>query len=282
VQFIGGEPFLKKRLLFELILQAKDIGYKFLEVFSNCTLVTEQDLKRLRRYDVQLAVSIYSQNEQIHNQITQKKYSWEKSIENLRKAKNLGISLRAAIVVMKQNEDTSKKTVEFLKTQLGIKNVKIDFVRPAGRGCDVDLVSETIFENQRFQKPKFPKTNVESFTKRKFGHNCFFDKTCISSTGEVYPCVMEHEVSYGNVKSHSLAEIFSTDLTRNFRGLSKDHIDVCRDCEYRYCCFDCRVRARGLSKNDNYYAKPWWCCYDPYKGKWISNAKGGDINGKKQ
>ena len=71
---------------------------------------------------------------------------------------------------------------------------------------------------------------------------------------------MERRISHGNLKSSSLENL----LTESILRLGKDHINECKDCEYRYACFDCR--ANSLS--DNVLEKPWYCTYDPYQGEW--------------
>ena len=48
-------------------------------------------------------------------------------------------------------------------------------------------------------------------------------------------------------------------------GISKDHISVCRDCEFRYACSDCRAY---LENPEDAFSKPLKCGYDPYSGKW--------------
>jgi hypothetical protein len=50
--------------------------------------------------------------------------------------------------------------------------------------------------------------------------------------------------------------------------LSMDRIEVCKDCEYRYVCEDCRPWAYGLT--DNLCAKSPRCTYNPYTGEWGS------------
>jgi len=52
---------------------------------------------------------------------------------------------------------------------------------------------------------------------------------------------------------------------QEFIRLSKDHIEVCKDCEYRYACFDCRVKTNDA---ENLYAKSSDCFYNPYTGIW--------------
>ena len=42
---------------------------------------------------------------------------------------------------------------------------------------------------------------------------------------------------------------------------------VCKDCEFRYCCHDCRPLAEGVAGNKK--AKYPRCCYNPYDGEWM-------------
>jgi hypothetical protein len=48
-------------------------------------------------------------------------------------------------------------------------------------------------------------------------------------------------------------------------SINKDEILVCRDCEFRYICSDCRV---FIEDPHNIYSKPAKCKYDPYSATW--------------
>jgi MoaA/NifB/PqqE/SkfB family radical SAM enzyme len=48
-------------------------------------------------------------------------------------------------------------------------------------------------------------------------------------------------------------------------NISKDEVEICRDCEYRYACTDCRAFT---DKKANKYARPSRCNYNPYQGLW--------------
>jgi len=109
-QFIGGEPFLYQDNLFYLISFAKRIGYKFIEIFTNATLLNEEILKRLVRLKVNLAISLYADNPGIHDRITQIKGSFEKTAKAIKNAKKLNIPLRVAVIIMKQNQNSAKET----------------------------------------------------------------------------------------------------------------------------------------------------------------------------
>lgn len=270
IQFIGGEPFLKRKLLYDLIPLASSAGYTSLEVSTNGTLITEEDLVFLKAHNASLAFSFYSYKDRVHDLITTRKGSWAKTLNSIRLALKMDIPLRISVVKMKHNETDVLETIKFLKS-LGVKNAKINNVEPVGRGCSDELVSPDILGQQIMTKPFFFKINPNVFWRNVAGHNCFFEQICVGANGDVYPCLAERKISYGNTKTTPLMDILSSEKAIRFRGLNKNHIDTCRDCEYRCCCFDCRVRAGDLLEN-NSHIKPWWCTYNPYIGKWMNKV----------
>lgn len=68
--------------------------------------------------------------------------------------------------------------------------------------------------------------------------------------------------AYGNIRDHSIAEIFRSNEFQKYWDITKDEIHVCKDCEYRYICNDCRAFVTDI------YDKPLKCKYNPYKQKW--------------
>jgi len=45
--------------------------------------------------------------------------------------------------------------------------------------------------------------------------------------------------------------------------ITKDQVEVCRDCEFRYVCTDCRAHTV-----DGELGKPARCAYNPYTATW--------------
>ncbi|MBD3282421.1 MAG: radical SAM protein [Candidatus Portnoybacteria bacterium] len=266
LQFIGGEPFLDYKNLFKLILISKKIGHEFIEVFTNATLLNDDKINFLASNQINIAVSVYGMNPKIHDQVTRTSNSFLKTIENIKKMTAKNIKTRVAIVGLSLNDNCISKTISLLSS-IGIKNIKVDPIRPIGHGCSKDLISVELFKKQRRLKPEFPKCTLEKFQRAIYGHNCFSKNLCIKSDGGVIPCVMEREVVLGNVFNSSIQEILSSKRNEEIRNLNKDSVETCKDCEYRYCCFDCRPKARKES-DGNIYAKPSNCFYDPYLGVW--------------
>jgi len=64
--------------------------------------------------------------------------------------------------------------------------------------------------------------------------------------------------------------IISTKVKETWE-LTKDKVLVCKDCEYRYACFDCRPLAADSNCGKNYSTAPApRYTYDPYSGEWGS------------
>ena len=75
------------------------------------------------------------------------------------------------------------------------------------------------------------------------------------------------KTSYGAISDTSLLDVVQQDPFKGYWNITKDAIEGCRDCEYRYVCTDCRAYT---TDEENLYAKPLKCKYDPYTGVWAN------------
>ncbi len=268
LQFIGGEPFTLRSKLLKLIATCQNIGYEFIEVYTNATLINDAQIQFLADNKIAVAVSVYGNTQKTHEKITRNSGSFNRTIANLQKLIKKGIQTRVGIIAMKLNDDYIGETVRFLKEDIGVRNVKVDLIRPSGRGCNKGLASLKLLKKHEFRQPLFSKCTLGTFQRARYGHNCFSKDVCVIASGDVIPCVMERDIVLGNVLNFSLSHILHNDAAKRVRSLNKDNIEVCCGCEYRYCCFDCRPKAKKTSSEENFYAKPAECFYNPYTGKW--------------
>ena len=106
--------------------------------------------------------------------------------------------------------------------------------------------------------------DIKNFSKSKNVNNCLKDKLFISRNGTIKNCPsLHHEIGHiNNILIEDLYTVIEADPVRN---ITKDSIEICKDCEYRYICTDCRAY---LEKPSNPLSKPLKCGYDPYKGIW--------------
>lgn len=280
LQFTGGEPLLFGKEIFTLIKTARDVGYEQVEIFTNATLFTKEDVDLLVKYDVKVAANIYSKRPEIHDQITGLKGSFENTIRNIKLLMEKGVKVYLATILMQQNEAFREETVAFLQ-ELGepMPLKHYDIVRPAGRGENSDILSDNLVLMSYKSSPIFSKITKDKFIVRKYGHSCWWGKIVVTCEGKVMPCIMAGDKTYGNVKQQPLYDIIQETSLLNLWKLSKDKIEICRDCEYRYICLDCRPLAMG--EEGGLYRRWEYCLYDPYQGKWQETPKkGGKTNAR--
>jgi radical SAM protein with 4Fe4S-binding SPASM domain len=266
LQFIGGEPLLMGDRLLDLADRAREIGFAKQAVFTSLSFLEERWIDRMVELDMQVACSIYSKRPEIHDLVTTKKGSFERTIGNVHRLKERGIQPRFAVTVMKHNQDVVEETMQFLR-DLGMEHPGFDLVRPSGRGNDAELVPDKLAGKRAYRtRAEFLQTDRETFMRRLGGNSCWQGKIAVSSIGDVHPCIMQRDDPAGNVRTEPLASIIAGGI-RRYWDLSLDAIEVCRDCEYRYACHDCRPVAYGPT--GSLTAKSLYCSYDPYQGEWI-------------
>jgi SPASM domain peptide maturase of grasp-with-spasm system len=116
--------------------------------------------------------------------------------------------------------------------------------------------------------PSWFAPNLAAFLEAQRHNSCLNRKLAVDARGEIRNCPSLGR-SFGNVREVSL---HSAVLQRDFSALweiNKDQVEVCRDCEFRYICTDCRAY---LSRPDDLYSKPAKCGYDPYAARWRGAA----------
>lgn len=104
--------------------------------------------------------------------------------------------------------------------------------------------------------------NLKDFLEGVLRNKCLNRKIAVDCEGNIKNCPSLTK-SYGNInKGDSLLKVIKEDSFKEYWYITKDQIVVCKDCEFRYVCSDCR--AFISEKLD----KPLKCKYDPYKGIW--------------
>jgi MoaA/NifB/PqqE/SkfB family radical SAM enzyme len=184
IQFIGGEPQLNPSFL-PLLIKAKNIGFEFIEVFTNLTRLEEETIRYAANHKIRFATSVYSDEPAVHDAITKVSASHTRTVSNLKKLIANGIETRAAIIVVNQDPAGVERTKRFL-WDLGVPYIRHSETREFGRG-------EAIL-SQRARLSGL------------CGH-CWAGKLCVAPDGVAYPCVMARQWPVGNVRAEPLATI---------------------------------------------------------------------------
>lgn len=111
---------------------------------------------------------------------------------------------------------------------------------------------------------KFFSYHVKTFTESHHHNSCLNRKISIDVDGNIKNCPSMAQ-SFGNIKDTTLQEALDHPDFKKYWNVTKDQIAVCKDCEFRYICTDCR----GYIENpDDMYSKPLKCGYNPYTCEW--------------
>ncbi len=252
IQIFGGEPLILGEKLEEMLEYSRKYFVQY-EIFTNGTLINQKWIEIFKQYDPLIRLSLHSFNREDHERVTQLEGSYDKFYNGLN--------------LLKQNEIRHNVSMIYMKgIEPGVGSfdceVLTDIVRMAGR-ANLQLINRELIQDKAITLDYFAKPlDLMQLKNSIHNHNCFGQKIYVDIDLNVYPCVSERRARHGNLRGNSLKEILKEEII----SLTKDKINGCKDCEYRYACYDCRAdQLRG-----NLYDKPWYCTYDPIRGEWVN------------
>ena len=266
VQLIGGEPMLHPCFC-ELLSYAREKGFETIDVFTNGTMMTDETIKSIQSAGASVRVSLYGYDAASHERITQLKGSFSRLDKSLDMLRESGIPTKIAVVLMEENQEHLDRIISYI-TDKGHQYTGFDIVRRACHNTqfchavtDPEIIRQRTMTEARFF------TSDDSFRINSRWNSCWYGKLAITASGDILPCIFARNMVCGNLRKDPFDRIKAKLL--KYWNITKDHVSVCCDCEYRYACDDCRPLAEG--KTGNLLAKYPRCLYDPYNGKWLQS-----------
>jgi SPASM domain peptide maturase of grasp-with-spasm system len=115
--------------------------------------------------------------------------------------------------------------------------------------------------------PHYFNSNITFYSESQSHNTCLNQKLSIDVDGNIKNCPSMPE-SFGNINEvteDELGEIVKGKGFQKYWNIKKDDIKICRDCEFRHICTDCRAYREDESDMNS---KPLKCGYNPYIAKW--------------
>lgn len=109
-------------------------------------------------------------------------------------------------------------------------------------------------------------SDIKLFSEAKHFNTCLNKKMSIDVKGNVKNCP-SLPASFGDIFTADLGAIAVSEEFTSPWYITKDQVEICKDCEFRYICTDCRAYVMDSS---NRLSKPLKCKYDPYEAVWKS------------
>ena len=295
----GGDP-LKRPDIFELVSYCRDRGVRASLTPSATPLLTKEAIWKLKDAGLaRLAISLDGSVPELHDKFRQVEGSYECTLNAVRWAREIGLPVQINTTITRHNLHDLDNMIALME-RLDVVLWSVFFLVPTGRGSSIDLISaeefEQVFEKlyQTAQRVSFDIKSTEAQHYRRFllqkrvedrkpgsgkkllpflgvstpdgigrapkGINDGKGFVFVSHRGEVYPSGFL-PISGGNVRKHSLAEIYrNSPLFKDLRDASKLE-GKCGRCEFRDICGGSRARAYALTGNA--FAEEPCCIYEP-------------------
>ncbi|ECA1252908.1 radical SAM protein [Salmonella enterica subsp. enterica serovar Chailey] len=268
----GGEPMLHKNFC-DFLKKCREYDFS-VNVLSNLTLLDDKILEEMKANPLLgVQVSLYSMNPEIHDEITQRKGSFEKTKNAILKLIESDIPLQISCPVMQQNKDCHSDVVKWAekhKVHAGDDYVIIAKYNHTTNNLSCRLsineVKEMINGKVSNNKKYFEQMELEAAKKKNATPNDFVcsvcnSSICISDNGNVYPCAGWQGYVVGNVKETSLSDIWdNSEKVQYLRGLRKYDFPKCIQCNDKEFCTMCMVRnANESPQGDPLVVNEYFC-----------------------
>jgi radical SAM protein with 4Fe4S-binding SPASM domain len=265
IQLIGGEPMVHKDF-YDILKYAHKSGMKRIDVFTNATLINEKSIQIFKQTNASIRISLYGHNQELHEKITSCRGSFKKTENALKLLKVNNIQTQIAVVIMKENEKYIQEIKKYIES-LGHKYTGYDVIRPSCllNSKEHQVTDINILKSRYNLNPEFY-TSPKTFYENHFYNSCWNGKIAITYDGDIIPCIFARNDIIGNIRNANSLQDIKKLIVKKW-SITKDDIEVCKDCEFRYCCHDCRPLADGIEGKSK--AKYPRCCYDPYNGRWM-------------
>ena len=256
VQFTGGDPLIHRDLV-EAVAYADALDFQCIEIYTNGLLLSDKLLQQLLPYAPSFAFSVYSSDEDVHDDITQVKGSFKKTIAAMHRAQDLNANIRIGMAIMEQNAGHEQAMLDFAQAEFGLDKTKVRFdpVHEKGRGSNLNTKHISLMPSQNSHMPDENKTsaankhhqviqtdkmNQTSVANKKVQRK---GKLAVCANGNTSPCIFNREHVLGNIRQQSL--LSAIEGVSHVGNISPS-VERWNFCQLNLSCADCQMVAYTL------------------------------------
>lgn len=247
----GGEPLLHKDII-PFLQRCRELDLS-VNVLTNLTLLTDDIVDEMKKNPlISVQTSLYSIDPEIHDLITLKKGSCEKTKNGILKLISVGIPVQISCPIMKQNKNSFYDVVKWgAKYNIGVATEPVIFaaydhtngnltnrleIEEIGDVID-KMMSDGYADSMRrqakekeAQKADYPVCSI-----------CRFN-LCVSAQGNAFPCVGWQTNVIADLNHQSVSDVWeSSNEVKELRKIKRSRFPKCVDCEDRGYCTVCMM-----------------------------------------
>lgn len=235
----GGEIFLREDLL-TIINYARTLGMS-VSLLSNASLLEEKTVNELKKLNIRsFSSTIFSIHHGIHDSITMRKGSLEKTLDGIKLLKRFGIPVEIKTPILSINKGEYRMVKQYAeKNKFSFTCSPCVFPMTDGSkdplkyslSCE-DLL-DVIKDIDQLNKVTYGVYNSDEDICRVIRYSLF-----INSNGDVNPCA-SFPLKVGNVLEKSIKEIWYDSKYYGIRTLKRNRQNECNSCEISNYCNSC-------------------------------------------
>jgi len=259
------EDSLSKKDIFNIIDQMKEVGTLGLvltggEIFARCDIVEilrylyekkfvlrlntngifidEEMVNQIKEFKniYRVHISLYSADHKIHDEITNQKGSFDKTLNAIKLLKKAGFTIRINCSLMQINKDSYKQVKTDIGDKLGVEVHYDPFIYPKDDGSTSNMF-QTFNDSQveEFDIFQNRKENIEKKKQKlcKAGFSFF----SITEDGGLYPCLKMkrcYSNPLGNLTQTTFKDIwYNSDKIKSIRASLKNKLRDCSICNLK-------------------------------------------------
>jgi radical SAM protein len=281
--FTGGDPMMRPDL-FELIAYATERGLRCSLTPTATALPTKERLEKVREAGIRrIALSLDAPRADVHDNFRQVPGSWQRTMDILHRAQDVGLSVQVNTTISKHNVDLLQEMIPFIQ-EVNAVQWSVFFLVPTGRAQLENMISpeqhekvfnwlydlsqSAPFDIKSTAAPMYRRVAIQRKRAEVNGKPVMFQGAgfqyadglnrptkgvndgngflFISHVGEIQPSGFL-PISAGDVRTDDIVDVYRhSELFTNLR--SPDKIKGrCGICEYRDVCGGQRGRAYGVT-----------------------------------
>ena len=138
--FTGGDPMMRPDL-FELIAYATERGLRCSLTPTATALPTKERLEKIRQAGIRrIALSLDAPRPEVHDNFRQVPGSWQRTLDILHRAQEVGLSVQVNTTVSKHNVDILHEMIPFIQ-EVNAVQWSVFFLVPTGRAQVENMIS---------------------------------------------------------------------------------------------------------------------------------------------